>query len=63
MKTSSCKAKARVLQNILAEQLRIKFPVVASDLHPQLMGGSGEDIVMGMSAQKIIPYSFECKNQ
>jgi len=63
IKTSSCKAKARVLQNHLAEELRIKFPEVAADLHPQLMGGTGEDIVMGISAQNRIPYSFECKNQ
>lgn len=27
------------------------------------MGMSGEDIVLSPAAKKIIPYSFECKNQ
>ena len=27
------------------------------------MGMSGEDIVMSPAAKRIIPYSFECKNQ
>ena len=27
------------------------------------MGVSGEDIVLSPAARKLIPYSFECKNQ
>ena len=27
------------------------------------MGMSGEDIVMSPAAKRVIPYSFECKNQ
>ncbi len=27
------------------------------------MGMSGEDIVLSPAARKLIPYSFECKNQ
>ena len=27
------------------------------------MGMSGEDIVLSPAAKKVIPYSFECKNQ
>ena len=27
------------------------------------MGMSGEDVVLSPAAKKVIPYSFECKNQ
>ena len=33
-----------------------------NDIESQVMGMSGEDIVLSPAAKKIIPYSFECKN-
>ena len=34
-----------------------------NDIESQVMGMSGEDIVLSPAAKKIIRYSFECKNQ
>ena len=34
-----------------------------NDIESQVMGMSGEDIVMSPAAKRVIPYSFECKNQ
>jgi|TARA_R110002050_G_scaffold81631_1_gene174812 hypothetical protein len=33
------------------------------DIKSQVMGMSGEDIVLSPAAKKLIRYSFECKNQ
>jgi len=33
-----------------------------NDIESQVMGMSGEDIVLSPAAKKVIPYSFECKN-
>ena len=33
------------------------------DIKSQTMGMSGEDIVLSPAARKLIPFSFECKNQ
>jgi len=37
--------------------------VETNDIESQVMGMTGEDIVLSPLARKIIPYSFECKNQ
>ena len=34
-----------------------------NDIESQVMGMSGEDIVLSPAAKRAIPYSFECKNQ
>ena len=34
-----------------------------NDIESQVMGMSGEDIVLSPAAKKVIQYSFECKNQ
>ena len=33
------------------------------DIKSQTMGMGGEDIVLSPAARKLIPFSFECKNQ
>ncbi len=33
------------------------------DIKSQTMGMTGEDIVLSPAAKKLIPFSFECKNQ
>ena len=67
----STKPKGRRLQNFVRDVLRkifienwTKFPrLEEDDIKSQTMGMTGEDIVLSPAAQKIIPYSFECKNQ
>ena len=64
MKAKSAKAKGRKLQNLVTEKLRDAFPSLEKDdIKPQIMGVSGEDIVMSPLAKKTIKMSFECKNQ
>ena len=67
----SSKAKGRRLQNYVRDRLRqvfvkewTKFPKLEDDdIKSQTMGITGEDIILSPAAKKIIPYSFECKNQ
>ena len=71
MKASSCKAKGRKLQNYVRDILRKIFieewtrlpKLEEDDIKSQTMGMCGEDIVLSPAAKKIIPFSFECKNQ
>ena len=64
MKTSSKKGKGRRLQNYVVEKLLFLFPKLEQDdIKGAVMGESGEDIKLSPAARKIIPYSFECKNQ
>ena len=62
--TKSRKAKARALQNAIAEDLRAAFPMLgSSDIHPAIMGCSGMDICLSSRARDLFPYAVECKNQ
>ena len=63
VKTS--KAKGRRLQNYVRDSLRKLFSscLEEDDIKSQTMGMTGEDIVLSPAAQKVIPYSFECKNK
>ena len=71
MKAASAKAKGRKLQDYIRDLLRLKFitewtlmpRLEPDDIKCQIMGVSGEDIVLSPAAKKLIPYSFECKNQ
>ena len=65
MKTSSAKAKGRKLQDLVRDRLRSVFTetLETNDIESQVMGMSGEDIVLSPAAKRVIPYSFECKNQ
>lgn len=64
MKTSSAKAKARRLQNLLAEKLKETFPFLDADaIRPALMGETGMDIKLSIAARKHIPYAIEAKNR
>tara|TARA_R100000458_G_C8271719_1_gene246472 strand:- start:1370 stop:1738 length:369 start_codon:yes stop_codon:yes gene_type:complete len=67
----SIKAKGRRLQNYVRDQLRTVFVkewerlprLKEDDIKSQTMGMTGEDIVLSPAAKKLIPFSFECKNQ
>ena len=63
-KPKSAKAKGRRLQNLVRDTLREVYPSLhEDDITSQTMGMPGEDIVLSPAARKVIPYSFECKNQ
>jgi len=65
MKTRSAKAKGRRLQNEVCETLveHFKEKLESGDIRPALMGESGEDIKRSPLAKRLLPFSFECKNQ
>ena len=64
MKTQSCKAKGRRLQQQIVQDLLERFPeLTEDDVRSTSMGANGEDILLSSSARKRIPYSFEAKNQ
>lgn len=62
--TKSRKAKARTLQDAIAEDLRAAFPGLSTaDIHSAIMGCSGMDICLSSRAREIFPYGVEAKNQ
>ncbi len=65
MKTSSRKSKGRRLQNKIRDLLLEHYSdkLEKDDIRCAVMGESGEDIKLSPAARKLIPYSFECKNQ
>ena len=64
MKASSSKAKGRRLQDFVRDRLRSLFTKLEDDdIKVAIMGESGEDVKLSPAARKVIPYSFECKNQ
>lgn len=71
MKTSSCKAKGRRLQQLVRNRLRERFadpkeprhvPLVPEDFQCTLMGESGSDIKLSPAAARQMPFDIECKN-
>jgi len=63
MRTSSRKAKGRRLQDWTVAQLKSLFDLTDDDVRPAIMGEKGEDVKLSTRARKLIPYTFECKNQ
>ena len=64
MKTRSRKAKGRRLQNWVRDELLSLFTTLSDDdIYCAIMGESGADVKFSPLAQKIIPYSIECKNK
>ena len=49
----------------MRDRLRSVFTetLETNDIESQVMGMSGEDIVLSPAAKRVIKYSFECKNQ
>ena len=64
MKSRSAKNKGKRLQNNFRDLLLAAFQELEpDDIRSAIMGESGEDIKLSPAARKLIPYSFECKNQ
>ena len=64
MRTSSRKAKGRRLQNWVRDELLLRFPTLTDeDIYCAIMGESGADVKFSPHAQKLLPYSVECKNK
>ena len=64
MKSRSAKNKGKRLQNSVRDLLLETFnQLEPDDIRSAIMGESGEDIKLSPAARKLIPYSFECKNQ
>jgi hypothetical protein len=61
MLTKSCKAKARLLQNKIAEDLREAFRLSPSDVKPAVMSEQGMDIKLSEAARKLVPFAIEAK--
>ena len=62
MKTSSCKAKGRKLQQYVAKKIQEKFDLPETDVVSRPMGSSGVDLMMSERALAMLPVSIECKN-
>ena len=64
MKSRSAKNKGKRLQNSIRDLLLETFnQLEPDDIRSAIMGEQGEDIKLSPAARKLIPYSFECKNQ
>lgn len=64
MKTSSAKAKGRLLQQWTASELLKRFTTLTeNDLRSASSSVNGEDVQRSQAARKLIPYQFECKNR
>ena len=64
MKTRSSKAKGRRLQNWVRDELLSLFTNLSNDdIYCAIMGESGADVKFSPHAQKVLPYSIECKNK
>tara|TARA_R100000750_G_C2309437_1_gene81911 strand:- start:334 stop:678 length:345 start_codon:yes stop_codon:yes gene_type:complete len=64
MKIRSRKAKGRRLQNWVRDELLSLFTTLSDDdIYCAIMGESGADVKFSLKAQKLLPYSIECKNK
>ena len=64
MKIRSRKAKGRRLQNWVRDELLSVFTNLSNDdIYCAIMGESGADVKFSAKAQKLLPYSIECKNK
>jgi len=64
MRTQSCKAKGRKLQQMVAADILTLHPsLTAEDVRSTPMGSHGEDVQLSSQAKKLFPFSVEAKNQ
>ena len=64
MRSQSAKLKGRRLHQKIVADLYETFPGLGDgDIRSTSMGAGGEDILLSAAARKLIPFSFEAKNQ
>lgn len=63
MRTASCKAKGRRLQQWFCSQLVEKLEIPQADCRSCSMGAGGEDVILSSAGRSLFPYSVECKNR
>lgn len=64
MKTSSAKAKGRLLQQLIRDKILDAFPrLEPDDVKSTSMGAQGEDIQLSPAARRWFPYSVEAKSR
>jgi hypothetical protein len=64
MKASSCKAKARLSQQLVRDELLKRAPsLTENDIRSTGMGQSGVDIQLSEAALKVYPFAIEVKCQ
>ena len=63
MKSSSCKAKGRLLQQEVRKDLIEKIGIHELDIESTAMGQSGCDLYLSRAAREIFPFGVEAKNQ
>ncbi len=65
MKPASCKAKGRLLQQIIRDkitELLKPYGVVAEDIKSTSMGAPGVDVQLSPFAKSLLPIAPECKS-
>ena len=63
MRPQSAKAKGRLFQQWVRDQLIEQRNIHPEDIESRSMGASGEDLIMARDARQKFPFSIECKNQ
>jgi hypothetical protein len=63
MKTSSCKAKGRRLQQHVANRIKEYFFLPDNDVKSVPMGSQGADVWLSKTAKDLFPFDIECKAQ
>ena len=64
MRPQSAKSKGRRLQQKIVADLYETFSGLGDgDIRSTSMGAGGEDVLLSAAARKLIPFSFEAKNQ
>lgn len=64
MKPSSAKAKGRLFQQWVRDQLRwmgAREGLLDGDIESRSMGAGGTDVILSPAAQRIFPFAIECK--
>ena len=60
---TSAKRKGRALEALVVQKLKEKFPEVADGISQVAASCSGNDIVLSPAAQRVFPFSVECKRR
>jgi len=64
MKTSSAKAKGRLLQQLVRDKILDAFPrLEPDDCKSTSMGAGGEDVQLSPAARRLFPFSVEAKSR